>query len=185
MKHPPVTFPGALGRPAHRSAAHQRTFVHEQTVDKARLLMGETACRPSLKSCRQPGGWIGSREWSRNCITGAATRRVCTELNAAGPLSEGVNAMKDESMPSDPLWERCRSLLSFLLEEGIVKKRHFGGVLIGGRGGLHDIVFLFDHHVLLLDGRVGPASFGRHGPISFTIPCSALLAHLVLAKQRV
>ena len=25
-------------------AAHQRTSIHEQTVDKARLLVGETAC---------------------------------------------------------------------------------------------------------------------------------------------
>eukprot|EP00964_Phaeocystis_antarctica_P004852 scaffold2630_cov57-Phaeocystis_antarctica.AAC.2 len=36
LKDPPVTFPGALGRPPHRSAAHQRTSIHEQTVDKAR-----------------------------------------------------------------------------------------------------------------------------------------------------
>ena len=42
-KHPSVTFPGALGRPPHRSAAHQRTSIHEQTAHKARLLMGEIA----------------------------------------------------------------------------------------------------------------------------------------------
>ena len=34
------SVPGALGRPPHRSAAHQRTFVRDYPVDKARLLMG-------------------------------------------------------------------------------------------------------------------------------------------------
>ena len=38
-----MTFPGALGRPPHRSAAHQRTFVREPSAHKARLLTGETA----------------------------------------------------------------------------------------------------------------------------------------------
>ena len=43
-----ITFasdlPWGPGRPPHRSAAHQRTSTHEQIVDKARLLMGKTAC---------------------------------------------------------------------------------------------------------------------------------------------
>ena len=42
LKHPPVTFPGALGRPPHRSAAHQRTSIHEHPAHKPRLFMGLT-----------------------------------------------------------------------------------------------------------------------------------------------
>ena len=38
-----MTFPGALGRPPHRSAARQRTSIHDYPAHKARLFMGETA----------------------------------------------------------------------------------------------------------------------------------------------
>ena len=41
-----MTFPGPQSRPLHRSAAHQRTFIHEPTAHKARLLMIETARTP-------------------------------------------------------------------------------------------------------------------------------------------
>ena len=36
LKPRAVTFPGGLGRPRHRSAAHQRMFVHEHSAHKAR-----------------------------------------------------------------------------------------------------------------------------------------------------
>ena len=39
LKDRPVTFPGALGRPPHRSAAQQRTFVRDSPPHKARSLM--------------------------------------------------------------------------------------------------------------------------------------------------
>ena len=43
LEEPASDLPGALGRPPHRSGAHQRTSIREQSVDKARRLMGETA----------------------------------------------------------------------------------------------------------------------------------------------
>ena len=75
----PVTFPGALGRPLHRSAAHQRTSVREQTVDKARLLMGETACtsvggklRPQVRTVEHVGENIRANERLIEYRTGRA-----------------------------------------------------------------------------------------------------------------
>jgi hypothetical protein len=44
LEGPASDLPWGPGRPPHRSAAHQRTSTHEQIVDKARLLMGKTAC---------------------------------------------------------------------------------------------------------------------------------------------
>ena len=65
-----MTFPGALGRPLHRSAARQRTSIHDYPAHKARRLMGETAgkseySRPIANSwrltlrmlCTAPGSW--------------------------------------------------------------------------------------------------------------------------------
>ena len=44
LKDPPVTFPRPQSRPLHRSAADQRTFIREPTVDRARGVMAKPSC---------------------------------------------------------------------------------------------------------------------------------------------
>ena len=94
MKHPPVTFPGALGRPAHGSAAHQRTFVRDYPAHKARPLMGETAgiSLNSLNSLRLLGLRVQTTEAREKSACGAANfvyrtaaRRVAEYLPELNP----------------------------------------------------------------------------------------------------
>ena len=44
LKTPPVTFPGPQSSPLHRSGGHQRTFIREPTVDRARRVKARPAC---------------------------------------------------------------------------------------------------------------------------------------------
>ena len=39
-----MTFPGPQSSPLHRSWGHQRTFIHEPTVDRARRVKARPAC---------------------------------------------------------------------------------------------------------------------------------------------
>ena len=48
LKDPPVPCPGALGRPPHRSAAHQRTSIRDQTVGSGRAFIERTACKKQV-----------------------------------------------------------------------------------------------------------------------------------------
>ena len=63
MKHPPVTCPGPPRRPLHRSAAHQRTSIRDQTVASGRPFTKRTACiTPPQVQARKAGrresaGW--------------------------------------------------------------------------------------------------------------------------------
>ena len=72
-------------------AARARPVSRTTLSLPARYMVPPASC---LKSCPQPGGWIGSRATSRHCITGDTTRRVRAGLTLMpGALRAGLKAM--------------------------------------------------------------------------------------------
>ena len=81
-----MTFPGPQSSPLHRSWGHQRTFIHEPTVDRARRVKARPACTavaiglgPAGKNCMQ---WVTNVTY---CAEGARRRRPTHDHTSTAP----------------------------------------------------------------------------------------------------